>query len=101
MDGKKMIAVKDSEIGRGKVAIFSEQSLPLTVIDDFIVRALGKKGVLGKNINRNKIQFIAENSNSSSQSIVYGLMSSISASSFSRLSRPSRLSRFSSSTCIS
>jgi RHS repeat-associated protein len=99
VDGKKMIAVKDSEIGRGKVAIFSEQSLPLTVIDDFIVRALGKKGVLGKNINRNKIQFIAENSNSSSSpSIVYGLMSSISASSFSRLSRPSRLSRFSSST---
>jgi RHS repeat-associated protein len=89
VDGKKMIALKDSEIGRGKVAIFSEQSLPLTVIDDFIVKALSKKGVFGKNING--IQFIAENSNSSpSQSIVYSLMSSISASSFSR---PSRLSR--------
>jgi RHS repeat-associated protein len=87
--------IRDSELQRGKVAILTEQSLPLTVIDDFIVRALGKKGVLGKNINRNKIQFIAENSNSSSQSIVYGLRSSISSPSSScpSLSLSSRLSR--------
>jgi len=53
-------------------------------------------GVLSKKINGNKIQFIAENSNSSpSPSIVYGLMSSISSPSSSC---PSRLSRFSSST---
>gem|GEM_PF-3429873 len=95
VDGKKMIALKDSELERGKVAIFSEQSLPLTVIDDFIVRALGKKGLYSKQNGGNK-KFIAENSNSfspiSSQSTVYSLMSSISASS---LSRPSR---FSSST---
>ena len=95
---KKQLQIKteDSKDKRGKVAILTEQTLPLTVIDDFIVRALGKKGVLGKNINRNKIQFIAENSNSSSSpSIVYGLMSSISSPSSScpSLSLSSCLSR--------
>jgi RHS repeat-associated protein len=85
VDGKKMIALKDSEIGRGKVAILTEQTLPLTVIDDFIVRALGKKGLYSKQNGGNK-KFIAENSNSSSHSIVYGLMSSISSPSSSCLS---------------
>ena len=56
-----MIALKDSEIGRGKVAIFSEQSLPLTVIDDFIVKALSKKGAFSKKENGKNNQLIARN----------------------------------------
>ena len=98
MKKQLQIKTKDSKDKRAKVAIFSEQSLPLTVIDDFIVRALGKKGLYSKQNGGNK-KFIAENSNSS-PSIVYGLMSSISSPSSSRpsLSLSSRLSRFSSST---
>jgi len=87
MKKQLQIKTKDSKDRRGKVAIFSEQSLPLTVIDDFIVRAFGKKGLYSKQNGGNK-KFIVENSNSSSSpSIVYGLRSSISASSFSRFSR--------------
>jgi len=48
MKKQLQIKTKDSKDRRGKVAIFSEQSLPLTVIDDFIVRALGKKGLYSK-----------------------------------------------------
>jgi RHS repeat-associated protein len=61
IDRKKMIALKDSELGRGKVAIFSEQSLPLTVIDDFIVKALSKKGAFSKKENGKNNQLIAQN----------------------------------------
>lgn len=48
MDGKKMIRVRDSEIQKGKIALITVQRLPLTVIDDFVVRPMQKKGFFSK-----------------------------------------------------
>jgi len=113
VDGKRMIAVKDSEIERGKVAIISEQRLPLTVIDDFIVKALSKKGVFGKKENGKNNQLNAQNlestnPDSSESSTFNGIQSatnspniSDSASESPYISRISHLSRFSLSSDLS
>jgi RHS repeat-associated protein len=92
--------IRDSELQRGKVAIFSEQSLPLTVIDDFIVKALSKKGAFSKKENGKNNQLIARNLQIR-ESEPNSNPHSINSQQISKLSLSSRLSRsspFSSST---
>ena len=68
IDGKKMMEAKDSEFTKGQVALITEQRLPLTVIDDFVIRPLGKKGMFSKKENGRNAQSIVQNLNSSEQS---------------------------------
>ncbi len=99
VDGKRMIAAKDSEIERGKIAIISEQRLPLTVIDDSIVKALSKKGLYSKqNGNNNKsivqnLQFT--NPNFTESPSIYYIQSTYSPNPSNSTPEPSHLSRLS------
>ncbi len=56
VDNKKIIKAKDPDIPKGQIALITEQRLPLTVMDDFVVRVVSKKTLFGKKINGRETQ---------------------------------------------